>query len=466
MVSERFMTLVSLPRAIRPLRTAPVPSLLMGLVAALYLGPGGLQGQEQEVPVGPVGFGTLNGVVYDSTRSEPLNMARVFVAGTAINAITDSEGRFTLENVPAGPQVVSFDHARLEDLRIGPPSAAVMVPAAGVAQIYLAVPTIDRIHAAFCPESRGVSAVVTGSVREYVYRSLVQGALVQLVWETDTGLDRREVRSDQSGEFIFCDLPDADRYRVQAGVGTWVSQSAWVELNADGFGREVLTLYERGEGTLVGRVVDVESRQPLEGAEVILRGTPFRTVSNQSGRFLMKQIPYGQYAVEVEYLGFRPQVDSVEVADRPVDLAVWMAPRPIEVEGISVIVRPLGLENAGFFVRQDQAQGVFFDQHDIMLRDPLNVSELFQEIPSLRLRPSRYSMGYELVGRAGCRPTYYVNGQHHPRDIFKLDDFHPRAVHGIEVYRSPGEIPSEFNRTNMEQGGFENPCAVVVVWTG
>ena len=50
--------------------------------------------------------GTITGVVQEQDRGIPIEGAQVSVVGTSIGGMTQSGGRYTLTNVPAGPQVV------------------------------------------------------------------------------------------------------------------------------------------------------------------------------------------------------------------------------------------------------------------------------------------------------------------------------------------------------------------------
>ena len=58
-------------------------------------------------------------------------------------------------------------------------------------------------------------------------------------------------------------------------------------------------------GTLRGRVLDLESQQPLEGATILLEGTNYGTVTDQEGYFTLNDIPYQSYNVISNYLGYQ-----------------------------------------------------------------------------------------------------------------------------------------------------------------
>ena len=61
-------------------------------------------------------------------------------------------------------------------------------------------------------------------------------------------------------------------------------------------------------GKLAGNVSDVETGEPLVGANVIVRGTDFGAATDQHGNFVILNIPPGTYAVQCNYIGYETQV--------------------------------------------------------------------------------------------------------------------------------------------------------------
>ena len=54
--------------------------------------------------------GQVTGVVTDAESAEPIEAAQVYIEGTSIGILTDSIGRFVLNNVPTGAQVLVIQH--------------------------------------------------------------------------------------------------------------------------------------------------------------------------------------------------------------------------------------------------------------------------------------------------------------------------------------------------------------------
>ncbi len=97
---------------------------------------------------------------------------------------------------------------------------------------------------------------------------------------------------------------------------------------------------ERLNGSLIGRVVDAATQEPLIGANIQIVGTSLGTVSKIDGSFLIDRLPLGTYAVQVTMIGYKPviQTDLVVSAARP--LEVNFALNQTLLEGGELTIRP------------------------------------------------------------------------------------------------------------------------------
>ncbi|MDB4235475.1 TonB-dependent receptor, partial [bacterium] len=63
-------------------------------------------------------------------------------------------------------------------------------------------------------------------------------------------------------------------------------------------------------GSLNGRILDVQTQQPLVGATILLEGTPYGAVTDEMGYFIINGIPSNSYNIFASYLGFETQILS------------------------------------------------------------------------------------------------------------------------------------------------------------
>lgn len=57
-------------------------------------------------------------------------------------------------------------------------------------------------------------------------------------------------------------------------------------------------------GIIEGRVIDAQTNKPLSGAHIFLSGTTMGTISNDAGRYSLRQVPPGAHRLTISILGF------------------------------------------------------------------------------------------------------------------------------------------------------------------
>jgi outer membrane receptor protein involved in Fe transport len=60
-------------------------------------------------------------------------------------------------------------------------------------------------------------------------------------------------------------------------------------------------------GSAVGTVIDAETKQPLPGVNIIVKGTYYGAATDQGGRYLIPQVPAGDHTFEVSMIGYTIQ---------------------------------------------------------------------------------------------------------------------------------------------------------------
>ena len=66
-------------------------------------------------------------------------------------------------------------------------------------------------------------------------------------------------------------------------------------------------LHSQTSGSLTGRIFDIQSQLPLEGATLLLEDTTFGTVTDSEGYFKLENIPSQSYNITASYLGYESQ---------------------------------------------------------------------------------------------------------------------------------------------------------------
>lgn len=190
--------------------------------------------------------GSVLGLVWDSTRSQPLEGARVYLSGTSFHEFTDAQGRFLIDGVPEGAFTAGFIHPRLDALAIIPHGVEVEVASGEVTEVVLGVPSELSILLEACKneERRWGTAVVAGVVRDKASGDSILGAEVRLDWQEvqrmgpgHLGAQNKwvAVTTDGDGRFTVCSVPSNELIVIQASFMDQRSDTLQLRVTEDSY---------------------------------------------------------------------------------------------------------------------------------------------------------------------------------------------------------------------------------------
>lgn len=233
-----------------------------------------------------------------------------------------------------------------------------------------------------------------------------------------------------------------------------------------------------GAQALAGRVFDGFSGEPVARAEVVVlggEGTPAGlALSDSLGAFHIPLDRPGSYRLVTTATGYdRLAVDSLTVeADQLVTVELRLGPRPLEVEGLSVVARrvvgPPALR--AFYQRLERhrktGRGVILDrtildQHvgqtgvRALARESFNVRE-FAAYGGGRVEVRR--LGARFGQGPWCEPAMFLDGL--PVEAATIRSIPASSLAGVELYRGAHEVPAEFMWADRSL-----QCGVVLAWT-
>ena len=446
------------------------------------------------------GFASISGSVVDSVHGVvPLVGATVQIGTTNRKGVTDANGRFTIDSIPAGQHSLMLVHPLLDTLAISIATREVPFQAGAPLAVELAVPSAQRvieIHCAAAWRARGPAAMV-GKVLDADNDTPLVGAKVSLVWEqlSLTTLKKepvvRTATVNADGTYKICGLPAGIAGNVQAefsGKKTAEVSVTMDETNPLGFqslriGTVVVaettadstarvTAVARGDSApprlrgpsrLTGKVINAAGA-PVGNARVEVQGTGAISLSREDGSFGFSDLPSGTQQLVVRQLGFEPVERAVELSARaPQQVTVTLAKvaRVQTLAAQEIVASKDGLETLGFSRRQKIGFGYFMDTEAIDARQATRMTDLFRSVPSLRVVPSGMDYVIESArdAQGGC-VKYVVDGSPYnslfPGDIDRL--MPPHQVAAIEVY-SGSNTPAEF------QSAGNSSCTVIVMWS-
>jgi hypothetical protein len=272
------------------------------------------------------------------------------------------------------------------------------------------------------------------------------------------------VLSDGEGRFALTDIPAgthpirAERLGYEPLVGTVVvpGDSRFVMLMTPAEFGDVDAL-----GQIVGQVLERAERGLADVDVSVVGQDRARTLSNQQGRFTIRDVEPGVVVVRFARIGYAPRSATLVVqAGRTAEVAAIMVVQPIELEPIEVSIRSLDLEREGFYERAARGWGRHFTPSDLDRLQPTLLSDLLQgRVPGVRLSPLPLG-GYALVNRrsstftrGSCNLAIYLDGV----QLFEpdVDRIPMEWLMAAEVYTGAG-TPIQYNPEG---------CGALLLWT-
>lgn len=221
-------------------------------------------------------------------------------------------------------------------------------------------------------------------------------------------------------------------------------------------------------------VVRDTARSPLEGAEVIIHSADRSASTSAAGAFHLDALPPGRYWVTVRRVGYVPLRAALTLERNKARKIVFeLEQMPHQLPEVEVLAEETAWARRfrEFNRRHKSAWGRFVTRDDIERFDPIYLADMVR-----RYFPFNRFTGFEpagmishhtswttsVFGRASefrnCPPSISVNGAA-PTYGWALNDFRPKAVEALEIYRRAHEIPLELRMPNQPPG-----CGLVVVW--
>lgn len=211
----------------------------------------------------------------------------------------------------------------------------------------------------------------------------------------------------------------------------------------------------------VGTVASRETGKPISGARVAIRELSFGAITNEEGKFEVRDLPPGMFDVRVHYLGYTTNQRPVRLEPGNVTRAVFLLERDVlEVADLKVTVKQRDRIDpmSDFKRRMERGFGEFITRREIEERNPQHTSDLFRTIPGLDVSPVQYGQANVYMRRAGqkCRPVVFLDGV--LARNYAVDNLQPQSIEGIEVYRRASETPPQFTLSTER-------CGVLVIHT-
>ncbi|MGD2068290.1 MAG: carboxypeptidase regulatory-like domain-containing protein, partial [Gemmatimonadota bacterium] len=333
-----------------------------------------------------------------------------------VDAVTDSTGVFVLSAGAAGTYVVTVQGEGLA-ARLSNPFALdgdgfyeerIVVDGLRGGTAATATPdglSIRRDHVLAVCDARRVSreagwGVLIGAVREARSGRTVPGARVVVEWSNGgwDGRGRREFAVGEEGLFVLCDVPPGRSVWLRASGPGGSSDPASVVVERGSVHEVDLRLPlpvpvapnpTAEAGSVLGRVSDYATGEPVEAAEVSLSAVDAEAVTDANGRFVLESVPAGSRVLSVHHVAYPRQEMILPVqAGSAHDVDIRMVPEAVPVAPLRVSIRSTRWfrDMKGFVERARMGRGYFFPPEEVRRRSPGSLLDLVGTVPGMTVR--------------------------------------------------------------------------------
>ena len=417
---------------------------------------------------------TIVGTVFDSLRTIAfVKRATVVIPELPRYVITDEQGRFQIDSVPAGRYTITFLHPILDSLDITAEAFPITVPDKGTVTARLATPSPAALVWLICrAASDTFPSLMLGHVRSVDDSAGIAGATVTVAWsELVLGATSLEHRTSSavavtraSGSFVLCGIPSSTRLEVTATVDDRSTGKLAFSLNGEIVARRDFVIGQRSPAVAVSGTVRDAAGKPASNATVTVFGPVRTALTDEAGRFLIRDVPTGTQLFEARQIGAWPRTELVDVPRAgATELALSLGPRATGLPP----VRSVGAspdDDTGFEERRHAGIGQFVAPEASEKKPAMSLGSLLLRAPLLFVGTTGRLKIIKMRSASGtdCVPNYFINGYVWRAGISGLAErefqsvLEPGQIRGIEVYPYSA-IPPFFDR--------RNGCGSVVMWT-
>ena len=212
--------------------------------------------------------------------------------------------------------------------------------------------------------------------------------------------------------------------------------------------------------SIVGHVVDRQTRAPVQGANIRLPWTGRSAMADSTGRFELKDLVPGMGLLQARAIGYRIGSWAVTLAEGSAIADTFeLEAVPVQLSELVVPGKPSEdwRSPEGFERRRHQGGGYFVTEQMLQQQRPNALVEVLRTVPGV-LTSCNYRGCIVRMGRStrGCSPEYFLDG--YPATFATGPDFPIQSIRGIEVYPDEFSVPIEFQRINLR-------CGLIAIWT-
>lgn len=194
----------------------------------------------------------------------------------------------------------------------------------------------------------------------------------------------------------------------------------------------------RAQYNLSGLVTDGRTNEPLPEVDVFIRELQRGVVSDMNGNYLFTGLPVGKFTAQFSYVGYKTEVEDIQISDGSNTLNITMQPTNLELGEVVVLGNSvLSKEKVPYKVEIASAE-------DLKYNGMVTLTQSLAELPGISRLSNGLAISKPVIrGLYGYRIATVLNGvrfdnqQWQEEHGFGLDDI---GVDRIEVIEGPAAL--------------------------
>jgi len=213
----------------------------------------------------------------------------------------------------------------------------------------------------------------------------------------------------------------------------------------------VTSVYAQYTGKLQGRVVDKDTKQPLQGANILINGTKFGATTDLNGNYLISNVPEDLYKVRFSFLGYNNFVKSdVRVVRGKVTYL-----QDTELKSSNINMESVVISSGAFYDDSEIPVSDYSYTKEELNRNPGSAGDVFRALAA---------MPGVSIGSGGEFAAFSVRGGTPYENVFLIDNIPFSKVTHLEGGGSEEELgqggrfsiftPSMLSSVDFQGGAF------------
>jgi len=202
-------------------------------------------------------------------------------------------------------------------------------------------------------------------------------------------------------------------------------------------------------GRITGLVTDLETKEVLVGATILLQGTNKYAQTDFDGKFSLNNIPAGNVNLVISYVSYSTKTVTANVKSNDVTyIPVFLSTRP-ELAVVEVTVRAItgSVQEAMIEKKNNASASEVMSEQEIKRQPTTNTSDVLKKMAGASIQDNKFAIIRGLNDRYN---TAYLNGAPLPstesdRKAFSFDIFPSNMLDNLTIIKTARpNVPGEF----------------------